>query len=78
MKNQKKNKKIQIEIPDKKKYDFMKKSVYGGRCNAIKKEYISNAKFDNMKSLLILMILFLMLMLVVYILLLWQVLNMYM
>ena len=25
----------------------MKKSVYGGRCNAIKKEYKSNAKFDN-------------------------------
>ena len=25
----------------------MKKSVYGGRCNAIKKEYISNAKFEN-------------------------------
>ena len=32
-----KNKKIKIEIPDLKKYDFMKKRVYGGRCNAIKK-----------------------------------------
>ena len=42
-----KNKKIKIEIPDKKKYDFIKKSVYGGRCNAIKKEYISSAKCEN-------------------------------
>ena len=42
-----KNKKIKIEIPDRKKYDFKKKSLYGGRCNAIKKEYRSNAKFNN-------------------------------
>ena len=26
---------------------FHKKSVYGGRCNAIKKEYRSNAKFND-------------------------------
>ena len=39
--------KIEIEIPDKNKYDFIKKSVYGGRCNAIKKEYVSSAKVDN-------------------------------
>ena len=45
-------KKIKIEIPDRKKYDFIKKSVYGGRCNAIKKEYTSNSKFENYEDLI--------------------------
>ena len=36
-----------MKFQTKKNYDFIKKSVYGGRCNAIKKEYKSSAKFDN-------------------------------
>ena len=48
----KKADKINIEIPDKLKYDFIKNSVFGGRCNAIKKEYGTSAEFKDYNDLI--------------------------
>ena len=47
-----KSDRISIEIPNKEKYDFMKKSVFGGRCNAIKKEYKTRSEFKDYEELM--------------------------